>query len=95
MVKIVSETGKVSFEAIEAKELAKRMKAADEAYAKAETAWQEAIKTNPDTPKPVKIVFCVLKDGIKGADAKATAEAEAARCKAEYEKKLKEEAGNT
>jgi hypothetical protein len=92
VVKIVDESGKVSFEAIESKELEKRKKAADDAYAKAERAWQEAVKTDPSTPKPVRVTFSVIQSGITGSDAKAKAEAAAARCKEEFEKKQKEAA---
>lgn len=73
--------GKVTFEALDAKALEARKKALDEAYAK-------AIKEAGDSgTKPTKPVVTVLKSGI--AD-KAAADAEAARLKEEYEKKLKE-----
>ncbi len=81
MVQVTDLAGKVTFEALDTKALDARRKALDEAYAK-------ALKDEA-APKPTKPVVCVLKEGITD---KAKAEAEAARCKAEYEKKLKEAA---
>ena len=86
MVQVTDLAGKVTFEALDAKALDARKKALDEAYAK---ALKEA---GDDAPKPTKPVVTVLKSGI--AD-KAAAEAEAARCKAAYEKKLKEKQAAT
>lgn len=83
MVQVTDLAGKVTFEALDAKALEARKKALNEAY-------EKALKEAGDSgPKPTKPVVTVLKSGITG---KAKAEAEAARCKAEYEKKLKEEA---
>ncbi len=81
MVQVTDLAGKVTFEALDKKALDARRKALDEAYAK---ALKEAGDSAPKPPKPV---VTVLKEGIAN---KATAEAEAARCKAAYEKKLKE-----
>ena len=81
MVQVTDLAGKVTFEALDTKALDARKKALDEAYAK-------ALKDESD-PKPTKPVVTVLKSGIAS---KAAAEAEATRCKAAYEKKLKEAA---
>ena len=95
MVKIVDAAGKVTFEAIESKELLRRQKAADEAYAKVEKAWQEAVKADPTAPKPARMTFTVIQSGITGSDAKQKAEAAATRCREEFEKKQKEAAAKT
>ena len=78
--------GKVTFEALDTKALEARKTSLTEAYDKA----VKAAADDASAPKPTKPVVAVLKDGITGSDAKTKAEAEAARCKAEYEKKLKE-----
>ena len=75
--------GKVTFEALDTKALEARKMSLNEAYDKA----VKAAADDDSAPKPTKPIVTVLKSGI--AD-KATAEAQAARCKAEYEKKLKE-----
>ena len=84
MVQVTDLAGKVTFEALDTKALDARKRALTEAYDK-------AIKEE-STPKPTQPVVTVLKSGI--AD-KAAAEAEAARCKAQYEKKLKEKEAAT
>jgi len=77
--------GKVTFEVLDAKALEARKKALDEAY-------EKACKEAAEGSKPAKPIVTVLKSGITD---KAKAEAEAARCKEEYEKKLKEKQGAT
>ncbi len=81
MVQVTDLAGKVTFEALDGKALEARKKALAEAY-------EKALKEAGDNgAKPTKPIVCVLKSGI--AD-KAAADAEAARLKEEYEKKLKE-----
>lgn len=84
-MKVTDLAGKVTFEALDTKALEARKTSLNDAYDKA----VKAAADDASAPKPTKPVVTVLKSGI--AD-KATAEAEAARCKAEYEKKLKEAA---